>query len=444
MPGLDAMVPGTPGLPSQGASGIDYASLLQTLSGLGTFGLSDAQSAQDQQQIQQAVQHAADAASQAGQQYQQAAQGPVPQVDPLSAVIGTSLGNAASVLSQNPAYSQRAHEDLVRQQAQLAQKRVENLQALRDNYDQKARAAERAQDLQLAGEMRLKQEQVSKTLSAILNAQKGDIQSGLLGQRGENQLAGIKARGAEQRTTNAALEPGKNYRAGLSATGGLGGAPGPGGGKGGAVADNPAIEGQVREDTQGNKYLDLSEFDAKQRAGVMAYAQQKGYLALRNDEAKSLQGLDHSVQNISDVEDAIKEMKPVKDFMGRPMQIAKVTWAKATQDNPAIASYPALQLSAINNLLAQVPPGRGFRANEAEIRRSINNDFPKDTDTLPVAKRKLNHQRQMLENLRNTVTVKNRSTLKGGINAPAAGSATGGAQPSQSDQDYVKSLGLKP
>jgi hypothetical protein len=405
------------------------ANFLQNASLQGTLtpeGVLSQQQAQQQQMLDQLAQQSAQAAQaqqQAGQDYQQAAQAAPPQVNPLERFGETLSGNLASVIGQNPAYGQRANQRLTGKQDDLMRARTENLMSLRDIYDQRARAAEHLGDVTTAEKFRQNSERMSLTLQKMQD--KAALDQALAKTKNEETP---QQKFDREQAGRVALENlrSKNDRANAAAkTVGAGN------------ELSGSLESAKRTDVKGNGYVDLSEWPAKERPAVMQAAQAKGLLALRGDEAKSLQSIDHAVLNIQDVTDAIKAMKPATDFLGRPKQIARVKWAEITQNNPDIAAYPALQLAAINNLLAQIPPGHGFRAAEAEIRRSLENDFPKATDTFPVAMRRINHQLHMIENLRNTITVRDRSKLARPANGPATPSAP---QPTDADREYVKTL----
>jgi hypothetical protein len=154
-------------------------------------------------------------AQQAGAQYQQAAQEPTPGLGLAESFIPALLGNIASVISQNPAYAQQGQERIQQSRADLLKSRADNLQALRDVWGQKAQAAQRAGDLEAEGTARQKQEQISKTYELVkLNldhASKADLQGqaqkaavGLERERQRGDIATVRARGEEDRKTQAA------------------------------------------------------------------------------------------------------------------------------------------------------------------------------------------------------------------------------------------------
>jgi ElaB/YqjD/DUF883 family membrane-anchored ribosome-binding protein len=147
------------------------APLLGTLSGGQGIPALQAQ----QQQLSQQTQQAANAASQAGQQYQQGVQAPTEQVSPTEEFLTKLMSGTASVMSGNPDYQRQAHADLESKNKELMEKRKQNLEALRTNYENKAQAAERLGNTELAGEFRLKYETLSKGLQGILDQQRSAL-----------------------------------------------------------------------------------------------------------------------------------------------------------------------------------------------------------------------------------------------------------------------------
>lgn len=146
---------------------VSPASLDNTLNG------ADVQSQQDamMQALQQALaQHTAEATQQAqaaGQQYQQAAAAPVSQPSPLDVLIPTLFGNVASVLGRQPGYAEQGQATVKQERSDLLKARADNLQALRDTWEVKARAAQQAGDLEAEQGARAKVEQLSKQYDLV-------------------------------------------------------------------------------------------------------------------------------------------------------------------------------------------------------------------------------------------------------------------------------------
>lgn len=173
------------------------ASLSGTLNGLDAQSQADAQAQAIQELLAQHAAAAAQEAQSAGQQYQQAAQAPVPDINGLGALISQLGGNVASVLGRTPAYREQSSDSLKTQRADLLKSRADNLQALRDTWEQKAQAAKQAGDLEAEQNALTKREQLSKTLAQVLQEQ-----------HHANALEEIQARTAGQKEVNSAKPAG--------------------------------------------------------------------------------------------------------------------------------------------------------------------------------------------------------------------------------------------
>lgn len=240
-------------------------------------------------------------------------------------------------------------------------------------------------------------------------------------------LKATQAAAAALKTTPAktpaelAADAGAVEAARLKALKDAGGAP-PGSPKANAGQLGPDdFENAKRTDMANNVYIDLGGFSGKdQQAAARQYATKQGWLALSTPQATTLTKIDDAKQNIAYVKEAVSRFAP-KDWMGRPLKAAQIKWSQITQSDPEASSYSALQLTAINNVVAIAGgAGSGVRINKEEIRRSLMNDMPRDNDSLPVVIKKSEHMNNLLEHLRNTVTVRDRSTLEGGVRAGAS------------------------
>jgi len=193
-------------------SPITGQSLMGTLSGLNPQTLSEALIEQQRSELASNVARALEEAQGAGQEYQEAAAAPPPQLAPGAEFLPALFGNIASVLAQTPEYRQRAQEGIQQQKAMLLQTRAQNLQALRDVYQQKAEAAQRLGDMETQEKARVKHEQISKLYDQILDSQRqqGALELERERQKGRKEetsqehaarLAEIVARGVQERET---------------------------------------------------------------------------------------------------------------------------------------------------------------------------------------------------------------------------------------------------
>lgn len=168
------------------------ASLNNTLNGLDAQTQADAQMQALAQALAQHTAEAAQAAEQAGGAYQQAAGAPVPQPNPLDVLIPSLFGNVASVLSRNPAYQEHGQQSVKQQRADLLKARADNLQALRDTWEVKARAAQQAGDLEAEQGARAKVEQLSKQYDMVKQNQEHAFRASQGELDRENRLAAAR------------------------------------------------------------------------------------------------------------------------------------------------------------------------------------------------------------------------------------------------------------
>jgi hypothetical protein len=150
-----------------GRGGTMSASLQGTLTPQGL--LSAAEAEQKRLEEEQAARAAslAQGAGEAAGAFQQAAAAPMPQLNPMAALIQSLGGNVASIIGETPRYAQNAQADLSAQKDELLAKRAQNLAALKDNYDRQAAAALSAGDLLAEAKLRKSAESVSKAWQAI-------------------------------------------------------------------------------------------------------------------------------------------------------------------------------------------------------------------------------------------------------------------------------------
>jgi len=170
--------------------GFDPASLLGTLRGLGVIPPDQAIEEEFAARTQQAAQEAAQAAG----QYQQAAQAPPPDLSPLAAFVPSLLSNFASVIGGTPSYRENRQADLQQQRRGLLESRAQNLQRLRDLSLQKAEAAEKIGDMEMAQKERLRAETQAKTWDLLMQQLRQHGAMELEKERSKNDLATAKVR----------------------------------------------------------------------------------------------------------------------------------------------------------------------------------------------------------------------------------------------------------
>lgn len=105
-------------------------------------------------------------ATQAQGAYQQAAAAPPPELG-LGAGIAPFLSSIASIISGRPEFQQSAEEQKKQDLLGLIQRRKDNLQALRDSYEQKAQQAEKAGDFESSIKARNSQIKLEKQFDLL-------------------------------------------------------------------------------------------------------------------------------------------------------------------------------------------------------------------------------------------------------------------------------------
>lgn len=143
------------------------ASLNGTIQGMDPLTLAQALESQLQQELAAQTQQKTQAAQQAGQEYQQAASAPAPQLGPFEQLIPALFGNVASVLAQNPVFGERGQEQIQQSRADMLKRRADSLAALKDNYENQAREAQKAGDLEREATLRTKFESISRQYDTI-------------------------------------------------------------------------------------------------------------------------------------------------------------------------------------------------------------------------------------------------------------------------------------
>jgi hypothetical protein len=340
----------------------------------GTLNDPNALSAQDtelQSQLSQRAQAAAQAASQAGQAYQGAAQAPSPEPGVADQLPGL-FSNVASVLSGNQAYGQRAHENLKQRHDTLLQNRLQNLQALKDQFDQKARAAEQIGNLQAAEDARLQSEKFARVhadlLSKRMEAMAKERENAATELENQRQKGRVEIQGMKSRAVSAK-----------------------------SAKDTADYFDSLQKTTRnGNAWLDSTNVPPRDKHQMMIYAKDNKRMVVDKGTADRLNAAEEVYSNFDDIEKVLRGFLPATPG-GRIESIPKNVWAQITQSDPNIASFSNTQLAAIRNIQALASGiGSGFRLNEQEIKRAIAN-FPKITDDLPTALRRLEWERNFLK-----------------------------------------------
>lgn len=350
-----------------------------------------------------------EAANQQAQQalmgYQQQAAAPPPQLSPSDTFIPTLIGNIASVLSQDQGFRQRAQEGIRSQRQDLMTARVQNLQALRDNFTMKAQAAEEAGDTAEAEAARLKVEQLSKTADQLLEQQRQQGREGLAKSEHGFRMAEIKEKGKQDQIT-AGIKKKEEEAA--------------------AQEDlDDIVESIVTNQT------DITNYPIKQRGAIvrrMAETNQKILPKKVRDSVKEISAGREALTKIK----GLSEIVNSADWRTRHLTGMKNTAGAISQKNPDAALYE----SSRQGLLAALSRATGERGvltnQDVERARTL---LPTLFDSKAVAQRKTKQLEEYFDGLERRVALAYTEKAK----APTTDSKA-----TQADIDYVKSLGIKP
>jgi hypothetical protein len=354
------------------------ASLQNTLTPAGLISQFDAQSAKQAAELARQTQAASQAASAAGTTYSTAAAAPPPQLDPLAQSLPQLTGNVASILTKDPGYALRAHQDVTRQQNDLMTARLQNLSALRDDATLKAKAAADAGDLEGAFKQKVAVEKFSKTMDAILQKQREDAAAANLKTTHQNRLSEIAATGAQARQTKTVATPG-------------------------TTAGNSLPDWvDIRKLPDGTEvpYLNAGQIKTpKMRDQLTAEARKAGIAVLGDREANVFQLLDSVRGDLQSVTNDLIPKLPNTGGLGRIKGGAANRWNAIWQNDAVLSGYPAYRTAAIKTIQTLAALGKGLRINQAEIAAAQNFDYPRIDDNQATAKEKFRILGLMLDHM---------------------------------------------
>lgn len=399
----------SPTQPVPGPAQYDPSSLQNTLLAMAIQGLSQATSQEDQNNVHAQVQEAQRQMQQAGQQYTQAVQQPA-QAAPYN-FYDQLAGNVASVLTKNPDYQQQAHERLQNQQTLLAQNRLQNLQALKDQYDQKAQIAERLGNAEIGMQSRLKSEQIMKNMDAIIRTMHEQAATGrntatnatrvqTTTMNNQTSSQNNAATNATSRANNLTTNSTRLATAGLTSAGA------------GADDMTAGIKALVVHTPWGD-VIDQSKLKgvADNRAARKIAADNNiGLVSPR--EFGALQDMQSSIETLKH---QAQQIRPYLAASGDPTSIGQ-QWltnkAKQFGGDPVLRSWDSMWANTVRTLRAQAGSG-GLRINKSEIDRAINWDRPNwRTDSQPILDQKMQNWQIMAQNAMNPIVSRDWTSVK--------------------------------
>jgi len=344
--------------------------------------------AETQKQLQQTTTAATQEAQSASQDYLQAAQQPVPEPDALAQFVPSLLGNIASVISQNPSYREQAQKDIHEKRQDLRQKRADNLLALKDMWDTKARLAANAGDREAEINARLKVEQLSKIAEQMLDAQREAHGLALEDLKHKHELEQIGARGRQERLTQAekpvvgaGLPPGQDESSYIN----------------------------IREtlDGQSTPYVDISQVKGqKLHDTLLAYGRINKLPVVDATGDQALKLIKDTKGNLDTITENIIPLLPAGGGLKRGTA-AFDNWWKSTLQMPGkgaqLAAYPAYRTAAITTIQTLASLGKGLRINQAEIRAAQNFDYPTIYDSQETARAKFDILQTMMSHMEGAI-----------------------------------------
>ena len=182
------------------------------------------------------------------------------------------------------------------------------------------------------------------------------------------------------------------------------------------AANNPvsALDNITYTTSSGRKYINADDLGKNRQARVQA--QNAGIPVVDRGTHEMLEDLDQARMNMNYMMQRIGP-KLAADPTGRLYSAPANTLAKLAQTDPDLAAIGTFRTAAIQGLRA-VAGSKNFRMTAAEIQQAQDNDIPKDTDTLPVAKQRLANMNAFLDNAERAHLQRDRSAGASGGNTP--------------------------
>jgi hypothetical protein len=189
---------------------------------------------------------------------------------------------------------------------------------------------------------------------------------------------------------------------------------------------NEYLDSLVNTTRAGGKWLDTTNIpnDKNAKAAALVYAKQNGLTAVDKGVADRLRTSEEVQSNMDQIDQVVASFLP-ENAQGRVVSVPRNLLAAWTQSNPDIASFGNTYAAAIRNIQALAGgQGSGFRLTNSEVNMATKN-FPRITDDLPTARRKLAWERQFLANKERTFFQRNMSKPGGQTTQPEAADPLG-------------------
>lgn len=174
------------------------------------------------------------------------------------------------------------------------------------------------------------------------------------------------------------------------------------------------VSGDVRTTLSGKQYVDLGDYQTPtEKAKAQAAAKKAGVTVVSKEQGASLAAADTAKQNINAMWAQIESKLP-KDAQGRLIAGPANKLSQFFQNDADLSAFNSWRAGAIQAVQALVERGMGFRLNQAEINLIMQNDMPQVTDTVDVAKRRIDNVLTLLQNKENSILTRDRSSLSPG------------------------------
>lgn len=174
------------------------------------------------------------------------------------------------------------------------------------------------------------------------------------------------------------------------------------------------VSGDVRTTLSGRQYVDLGDYQTPtEKAKAQAAAKKAGVTVVSKEQGASLAAADTAKQNINAMWAQIESKLP-KDAQGRLIAGPANKLSQFFQNDADLSAFNSWRAGAIQAVQALVERGMGFRLNQAEINLIMQNDMPQVTDTVDVAKRRIDNVLTLLQNKENSILTRDRSSLSPG------------------------------
>jgi hypothetical protein len=327
----------------------------------------------------QQAQAANQATTQAGQQYSQLASQPQPDLAPMEAFVPTLMSHIASIISGNKGYDAQNQESLDSAKKDLLITRMQTLNALKDNYDKQAAAAEKMGDVAMQGKILAQKDRLDQARVQVHDLL---VQQQLK----DYHTADINAENARAAARNATDLKIAQIRANLLS---------------GGTAGGLKLDDFVEHTSTGDPYINTAKIDDKLLKNQVEAAARTAKIPYLADPKRlaALSLLDVADANIQNIFDQVKPILPTQGGIPGIMTGLenKAMGTLMLGERGKIAgAFNSFRTAAIEMQQALGSLGQGQRMNMALINAVMNYDIPQVGNTVAIAQRKVDNFHSMI------------------------------------------------